>query len=88
MEEDQANHALALDVLLEYGFADKCEVHEEYSDSGAGDPAEDTDQLPDMIEALRRAGFEGTDDEATTALSAALGDTGDECGLCAKNRDS
>lgn len=88
MIQDHEDLELAKDVLVAYDYATKCEMHDEFSDVMAGDPKEDTEQLPSMIEELRSAGFSGSDEEAEDVLSRALGDMGDECGFCAKNRDS
>ncbi len=88
MEEIEKNNRIALEVLVEHGFAGQCEAHEEYFDLGAGDPAADSGQSVNMIAALRNEGFSGTDEEASAVLADALRGLGDECGYCAKNRDS
>ena len=78
----------AYDILVEYGFVDKCEMHDEYTDLLAGEIDEDAEQLSQMIADMRKKGFSGSDEEAQEALSEALRLAGEECASCGKNSDS
>lgn len=78
----------AIATLVRHGYAHRCDLHELYLDSLAGEPATDEEQLPAMIEELRAAGFTGSNADAALVLHTVLNEMPRECVQCSKNRDS
>ena len=76
----------AVDTLLKRGAITECPFHEGiYIDQMDGDAVAEAQKLGSQM--VKRGKVDGTADEFKTAIDNAVANTGEKCGMCAKNRD-